>query len=126
MAPFTAAVEQVNFLACSFIRALRRRGAAHQGDYQTQRSYGAGPLLRLEYYLRQEAEVLHLVDLSGARDPTRARYRAYTAAGRSGAAIVQVSGGIRSAADVEVLLEAGATRVVVGSTTVRQPLEVQR
>lgn len=39
---------------------------------------------------------------------------------------VQVGGGVRSAEDVATLLDAGATRVVVGSTAVRQPQEVAR
>lgn len=34
---------------------------------------------------------------------------------------VQVGGGIRSEQDVATLLEDGATRVVIGSTAVKQP-----
>lgn len=71
--------------------------------------------------------MLHLVDLSGARDP-QARQLPLLTRLLAGVvpALVQVGGGIRSAADVEALLEAGATRVVVGSTAVRQPQEVRR
>ncbi|OZI13893.1 1-(5-phosphoribosyl)-5-[(5-phosphoribosylamino)methylideneamino]imidazole-4-carboxamide isomerase [Sodalis-like symbiont of Philaenus spumarius] len=99
----------------------------HQGDYQTQRHYGADALPRLQEYLRQGAEVLHLVDLTGARDP-QARQIPLLRRLLAGVApaLVQVGGGIRSAADVEALLEAGTTRVVVGSSAVRQPQEVQR
>lgn len=39
---------------------------------------------------------------------------------------VQVGGGIRNEQDVSALLEAGATRVVIGSTAVKQPQLVQR
>lgn len=38
---------------------------------------------------------------------------------------VQVGGGIRNEQDVSALLEAGATRVVIGSTAVKQPQLVQ-
>jgi phosphoribosylformimino-5-aminoimidazole carboxamide ribotide isomerase len=38
---------------------------------------------------------------------------------------VQVGGGIRTRDDVEALLNAGATRVVVGSTAVKDPEEVK-
>ncbi len=38
---------------------------------------------------------------------------------------VQVGGGIRNEQDVAALLEAGATRVVIGSTAVKQPEMVQ-
>lgn len=41
----------------------------HQGDYGQQRDYGNDPLLRLQDYQQQGAQVLHLVDLTGAKDP---------------------------------------------------------
>ncbi|MHA0854646.1 HisA/HisF-related TIM barrel protein, partial [Serratia nematodiphila] len=36
----------------------------HQGDYGQQRDYGNDPLLRLQDYQQQGAQVLHLVDLT--------------------------------------------------------------
>src|SRR5476649_1513499 len=45
----------------------------HQGDYAQQRDYGSDPLPRLQDYQRQGAEVLHLVDLTGAKTQPRAR-----------------------------------------------------
>ena len=41
----------------------------HQGDYAQQRDYGNDPLPRLQDYAAQGAQVLHLVDLTGAKDP---------------------------------------------------------
>ncbi|MFP3499759.1 HisA/HisF-related TIM barrel protein, partial [Pseudomonas sp. SIMBA_059] len=43
----------------------------HQGDYGQQRDYGSDPLPRLQDYVRQGATVLHLVDLTGAKDPAK-------------------------------------------------------
>ncbi|KOO54062.1 1-(5-phosphoribosyl)-5-[(5-phosphoribosylamino)methylideneamino] imidazole-4-carboxamide isomerase, partial [Edwardsiella ictaluri] len=43
----------------------------HQGDYGRQRDYDGDALARLLEYQRQGAAQLHLVDLSGARDPAR-------------------------------------------------------
>lgn len=98
----------------------------HQGDYGQQRDYGSDPLPRLQDYQRQGAEVLHLVDLTGAKDP-KARQIALLQKLLAGVTIpVQVGGGIRSKQDVAALLEAGAARVVVGSTAVKQPEEVQQ
>lgn len=50
----------------------------HQGDYGQQRDYGNDPLLRLQDYQQQGAQVLHLVDLTsqgsgGAPDPAAAQ-----------------------------------------------------
>ena len=43
----------------------------HQGDYGQQRDYGNDPLPRLQAYAAEGAEVLHLVDLTGAKDPAK-------------------------------------------------------
>ena len=47
----------------------------HRGDYAKQRDYGADPLSRLQAYEREGAELLHLVDLTGAKDPAKRQIR---------------------------------------------------
>lgn len=97
----------------------------HQGDYGQQRDYGNDPLLRLQDYQQQGAQILHLVDLTGAKDPA-ARQIPLLRKLLAGVSVpVQVGGGIRDEQDVEALLNAGATRVVIGSTAVKQPQTVQ-
>ena len=98
----------------------------HQGDYAQQRDYGSEPLPRLQAYQQEGAEVLHLVDLTGAKDPA-ARQIPLLKKLLAGVSVpVQVGGGIRSRADVASLLDAGAARVVVGSTAIREPEEVKK
>ncbi|MEI7344466.1 1-(5-phosphoribosyl)-5-[(5-phosphoribosylamino)methylideneamino]imidazole-4-carboxamide isomerase [Dickeya chrysanthemi] len=98
----------------------------HQGDYGQQRQYGSDPLPRLQDYQQQGAQVLHLVDLTGAKDPT-ARQIPLLKTLLAGVSVpVQVGGGIRTEQDVEALLAAGASRVVIGSTAVKQPEQVQQ
>lgn len=97
----------------------------HQGDYGQQRDYGNDPLLRLQDYQQQGAQVLHLVDLTGAKDPAARQIPLLTQLLAGVCVPVQVGGGIRNAQDVEALLKAGATRVVVGSTAVKDPATVQ-
>ncbi|MFP1904861.1 1-(5-phosphoribosyl)-5-[(5-phosphoribosylamino)methylideneamino]imidazole-4-carboxamide isomerase [Lonsdalea quercina] len=97
----------------------------HQGDYGQQRQYGSDPLPRLQDYQQQGAQVLHLVDLTGAKDPA-ARQIPLLKTLLAGVSVpVQVGGGIRTEQDVEALLEAGARRVVIGSTAVKEPEWVQ-
>lgn len=97
----------------------------HQGDYGQQRDYGSDPLPRLQDYEAQGAEVLHLVDLTGAKDPAARQIPLLTTLLAGVNVPVQVGGGIRTSDDVEALLNAGATRVVVGSTAVKDPEEVK-
>jgi phosphoribosylformimino-5-aminoimidazole carboxamide ribotide isomerase len=86
-----------------------------QGDF-ARVSVRAGTALDLiARFARARPPLLHLVDLDGART---GRVRPELVAGAVAAADgvpVQASGGIRSVADAEALLEAGAARVVVGT-----------
>lgn len=91
----------------------------HQGDYGKQRDYGNDPLPRLQDYAAQGAEVLHLVDLTGAKDPAKRQIPLIKTLVAGVNVPVQVGGGVRSEEDVAALLEAGVARVVVGSTAVK-------
>ena len=93
----------------------------HQGDYATQRDYGNDPLPRLQSYAAQGAKVLHLVDLTGAKDPQKRQIPLIKTLVAGVNVPVQVGGGVRTEADIEALLNAGVARVVVGSTAVKSP-----
>nr|ELR5227157.1 1-(5-phosphoribosyl)-5-[(5-phosphoribosylamino)methylideneamino]imidazole-4-carboxamide isomerase [Providencia rettgeri] len=93
----------------------------HQGDYAKQTDYGNDPLPRLQQYEKEGAKLLHLVDLTGAKDPQKRQIPLLKKLLAGVIVPVQVGGGIRSEDDVKALLEAGATRVVIGSTAVAKP-----
>ena len=83
----------------------------HQGDYGQQRDYGNDPLPRLQDYAAQGAEVLHLVDLTGAKDPAKRQIPLLKTLVAGVNVPVQVGGGVRTEEDVAALLEAGVARV---------------
>lgn len=97
----------------------------HQGDYGQQRDYGKDPLPRLQDYAAQGAEVLHLVDLTGAKDPAKRQIPLLKKLVAGVDVPVQVGGGVRTEDDVAALLDAGVARVVVGSTAVKEPETVK-
>lgn len=74
---------------------------------------------------RSGAEVLHRVDLTGAKDPAKRQIPLLKSLVAGVDVPVQVGGGVRTEADVAALLEAGVARVVVGSTAVKSPEEVK-
>ena len=96
----------------------------HQGDYGARRDYGEDPLTRLQRYQASGAQLLHIVDLTGAKDPKARQIPLLRALLGSLSIPVQTGGGIRSADDVRSLLNAGAARVVVGSAAVKRTDEV--
>lgn len=96
----------------------------HQGDYGARRDYGEDPLARLQRYQASGAKLLHIVDLTGAKDPKARQIPLLRELLSSLSIPVQTGGGIRSADDVRSLLDAGAARVVVGSAAVKRTDEV--
>ena len=96
----------------------------HQGNYGARRDYGEDPLVRLQCYQASGAQLLHIVDLTGAKDPKARQIPLLRELLGSLSIPVQTGGGIRSADDVRSLLDAGAARVVVGSAAVKRTDEV--
>ena len=93
----------------------------HKGDFARKTTYGTDPVAVAKSYADAGAEWLHLVDLDGAKDPAN-RQTALISKIIAGSGLkVQTGGGIRSRQDVAALVEAGASRVVVGSLAVREP-----
>lgn len=96
----------------------------HQGDYGARRDYGEDPLARLQRYQASGAQLLHIVDLTGAKDPKARQIPLLRELLGNLSIPVQTGGGIRSADDVRSLLDADAARVVVGSAAVKRTDEV--
>lgn len=96
----------------------------HQGNYGARRDFGEDPLVRLQRYQASGAQLLHIVDLTGAKDPKARQIPLLRELLGSLSIPVQTGGGIRSADDVRSLLDAGAARVVVGSAAVKRTDEV--
>lgn len=93
----------------------------YKGDFDQQTTYDGSPIEVAKSYQADGAEWLHLVDLDGARDPAKRQTSTIrdiiTATGLK----VQTGGGIRNTDDVQILLDAGASRIVIGSLAVKAP-----
>ena len=97
----------------------------HQGDYAKQTTYSDDPITQFADYIRQGAKQLHLVDLTGAKDPNARQTALIGRIIEATQSNIQVGGGIRSEQDVADLLAVGANRVVIGSTAVKQAAMVK-
>ena len=93
----------------------------YQGDYGQQTTFDLSPLAQLQSYQDQGAKWLHILDLTGAKDPAK-RQTALIAKLTAGLnANIQVGGGIRTEEQVAELLSLGVKRVVIGSLAVKEP-----
>lgn len=101
-----------------------RRGCVvrlRQGDYERESVYEDDPLSLARAYEAAGARWLHVVDLDGARqggDSALAVCRQLT---QQTSLKVQLGGGVRCEDDVACRVQAGASRVVVGSVSAEQP-----
>jgi len=86
-----------------------------QGDYDRVSTRAGGPLELVARLAALRPPLLHLVDLDGARSGRVRPELVARAVEAADGVPVQASGGIRSVADAEMLLETGAARVIVGT-----------
>ncbi len=93
----------------------------YQGDYNQMTIYDPEPLHTVEKFEAAGASHLHLVDLEGAKTgqttnlPTIEKITARTGL------FVEVGGGIRSMDTVRRYLDAGVSRVILGTAAVTDP-----
>ncbi|RMH48552.1 MAG: 1-(5-phosphoribosyl)-5-[(5-phosphoribosylamino)methylideneamino] imidazole-4-carboxamide isomerase [Gammaproteobacteria bacterium] len=92
-----------------------------QGRYHTPSYYDIDASQLARRYATEGAKMLHLVDLSGAKDAQARSTSGLLALTKSTDLAWQVGGGIRSADDIQQLLDHGVSRVVVGSMAIRHP-----
>jgi phosphoribosylformimino-5-aminoimidazole carboxamide ribotide isomerase len=94
-----------------------------QGDFERQQSYG-DPLDLARSYVAGGARFIHVVDLDAARTGVphqRDIIGAIAALAGEAGVHVQCGGGVRTQEDVAALVEAGVTRVVMGTAAVETP-----
>ena len=92
-----------------------------QGEFDRETVYGDDPVAVARRFEAAGARWLHVVDLDGARIGRPVQADLVRAICAAVAIPVQVGGGLRDAAAVTAVLDAGAARAVVGTMAVRDP-----
>jgi phosphoribosylformimino-5-aminoimidazole carboxamide ribotide isomerase len=92
-----------------------------QGDYTRETVYDADPAEAARRWAGEGAEYLHVVDLDGAKAGEPRNLEAVRRIAAAAECPVQVGGGLRDAAAVAAVLDAGAERVVLGTAALRDP-----
>jgi phosphoribosylformimino-5-aminoimidazole carboxamide ribotide isomerase len=92
-----------------------------EGKFDQEKSYGDDPLAVAKDFAAAGATWLHVVDLDGAKDPTKRQTALVETIARGSGLRMQTGGGIRDESQIAALLAAGAQRVIVGSVAVKQP-----
>lgn len=93
----------------------------HQGRYDEVTVYSDDPAAMAEKFQAAGAKRLHVVDLDGARDGKPGNVTAIESILARTKLVVQVGGGIRTKDSAERWLDAGASRVVLGTAAIKNP-----
>jgi phosphoribosylformimino-5-aminoimidazole carboxamide ribotide isomerase len=86
-----------------------------QGDFSRVGLRAGSPDELVRRFAAERPVLIHVVDLGGAREGRIRPELVRRLAGLAAPVPVQASGGIRSVADAQALLDAGAARVIVGT-----------
>lgn len=92
-----------------------------QGDFSRETSYLDDPATALAGFQDGGATTAHLVDLDGARSGAPCQHDLFARLAASTPLQLQVAGGFRTAGHVAAMLDAGVSRVVIGSLALTDP-----
>jgi phosphoribosylformimino-5-aminoimidazole carboxamide ribotide isomerase len=87
--------------------------------------FEADPADAARRWAEQGAQALHIVDLDGARERAPVNLEHVRRIAADSGVPVQLGGGLRTAEAVELALEAGVARVVLGTAAVEDPALVE-
>lgn len=91
-----------------------------QGNYAREKTYGADPVAMARRWQDEGATRLHVVDLDGAKAGRTEQLSLIRELLTAVAPLpVQVGGGVRRLQDVAAYVEAGADRVILGSSAIK-------
>lgn len=98
----------------------------YQGDYGRETVYGDDPVAQALAFEADGAPWIHVVDLDAARSGDPVNRPVVGAIAAAVSIPVQTGGGIRDEAAADALIEAGVSRVVLGTAALEQPELVRR
>jgi len=86
-----------------------------RGDFDAQTPYDEDPLDAARRWVADGARGLHMVDLDGARDGAPVNLEHVARAASELDVPIQIGGGLRTMQAIDAAIDAGATRVVLGT-----------
>ncbi|MBW9159062.1 1-(5-phosphoribosyl)-5-[(5-phosphoribosylamino)methylideneamino]imidazole-4-carboxamide isomerase [Clostridium tagluense] len=93
----------------------------YQGEFSSSEVVGEDPLQTALSFVEQGAEYIHMVDLDGALSGTIGNANSINRVIKNINIPIQLGGGIRSLDAIEILLEKGLNRVILGTAALNNP-----
>jgi len=96
-----------------------------QGDFKREKVYADNPVIIAKQWEAQGAEMLHVVDLNGAKDGNPINFEIIKKIAKSVSIPIQVGGGVRNKETVNALLSTGVYRIVLGTIALENLQELK-
>lgn len=93
-----------------------------EGDYAKKTIYNEHPLEVAKSFEAAGIKRLHLVDLDGAKAGKVANWKVLESIASNTKLIIDFGGGIKTASDLSIVFNAGASLATIGSLAVKQPV----
>ena len=98
----------------------------YKGDYKQMTVYDDHPIRTARLFEEAGASWIHMVDLEGARDGTTPNMSVVRQIAQETSLRVEIGGGIRSMDVIDRYLDAGVSRVILGTIAITDPSFVDR
>ncbi len=98
----------------------------YQGDYDQATIYSSDPLEQLKKFENAGVELVHVVDLDGAKEGTPVNLPIIEKLVENTSVKIEVGGGIREVQKAKTYLDLGVERIVIGTVTVTDIEEARR
>ena len=92
-----------------------------RGEYEDVRRYEICPFEAVRSFAAAGATALHIVDLDGAKEPENSNFELISSVVSSTDMYTEVGGGIRDMDRARRYIEAGASRVILGTAALKDP-----
>lgn len=96
-----------------------------QGRMDAETVFSHDPAAMAKRWEDEGAEIIHVVDLDGAVEKSPQNLKSISEILKKVAVPVQVGGGIRNMKTIEMFLELGVKRVIIGTEAIKNPLLVK-
>ncbi|MFH0917111.1 MAG: 1-(5-phosphoribosyl)-5-[(5-phosphoribosylamino)methylideneamino]imidazole-4-carboxamide isomerase [bacterium] len=97
-----------------------------RGDFADETVFGDDPVAMAEHWLQEGARFLHVVDLDGAREGAPRNFQLVQAIAEAVPIPVEVGGGIRTRATLELIAKSRVAKAVIGTSAVEDEAFLER
>ncbi|QJC31993.1 1-(5-phosphoribosyl)-5-((5-phosphoribosylamino)methylideneamino)imidazole-4-carboxamide isomerase [Enterobacteriaceae endosymbiont of Donacia versicolorea] len=99
----------------------------HQGKFNIKRKYLHKPFFYIKKYLKQGAKKIHLIDLDGAKDPSKKQIFLLKELSKINFISIQIGGGIRTQTDIDFVFNLiPNAQVILGSSIIKNLNNVKK